>query len=189
MMDLPLHPGVVHIPVGLSFVMPIIVVAMGWGVLSGRLPKMAWSLVVVLQLVLSVSSFVAAGSGDLDKGLVEAVVDQEFIDAHEDAASLFIWSSAGMFIVAALGIALSDDRARRIAIVAMMAGSVVVGYLGVRTGQAGGILVYRRGAASAHLPADVLRTTTMDATTERAAPNRDARAPEDRSADDRSADD
>jgi len=144
------HPKLVHIPIALAVLMPL--VAGGLLLASWRkwLPARTWVIAVALQAVLVGSGILALRSGEADGERVERVVEERFVEAHEEAAEAFVWTSAGVLAAMLLGLALSSRRTGPVAATAATLGTLVVLGLGYRTGQAGGDLVYQHGAAQAY---------------------------------------
>ncbi len=48
----PLHPAIVHLPLGLAFLAPLLFLAVAVAVAREWIPKRAWLAVVVLQALL-----------------------------------------------------------------------------------------------------------------------------------------
>ncbi|MBK9030947.1 MAG: hypothetical protein IPL61_06335 [Myxococcales bacterium] len=146
---LPLHPKLVHLPIALAVLMPLItmVVLVAWW--RGRLPRVAWWGVVGLQAVLLATGLYARETGEEDEERVEAVVPEAAIEAHEDAATGFV-IGAGVALALAVAAGVVRPRGPALAVAGAAAlGTMVVLGLGYRVGQAGGELVYRYGAAAA----------------------------------------
>jgi uncharacterized membrane protein len=145
MTDLPLHPAVVHLPIGLSLVMPIVAIALGIAVWRAKLPRSALALVAGLQLVLAGSAFAAMELGHREEKRAEEVAPREAIHEHEEAGEALVWSSVG---VLALAIAALAVPARRAQIVAALtaAGTLVCAGLALDAGRKGGELVFHHGA-------------------------------------------
>jgi hypothetical protein len=99
--------------------------------------------------VLVGSGILALRSGEAEEERVERAVAERFIEKHEEAAETFVWASGAVLAVMLLGFALSSRRTGPVAATAATLGTLVVLGLGYRTGQAGGDLVYRHGAAQA----------------------------------------
>lgn len=148
-MDLPLHPKLVHLPIALAVLMPLLSlgVLIAWA--TRVLPRRTWLVAVVLQGVLLGSGIAALRSGEADEERAEAVVPEAAIEAHEEAATTFVAASAVVLALALAAAALRDERWARGAAALATAGTLVVLGLGYRTGEAGGRLVYQHGAASA----------------------------------------
>jgi uncharacterized membrane protein len=148
------HPKVVHLPIALGVLMPLIaaVVALAWW--RGWLPARTWALVVGLQAVLLISGFAAIRTGSAQEEHVERVVAGRYIHEHEEAAEGFVW---GMGVVLALMlVALLTSRKRAGLPLAALSvlGTVVVLGLAYRTGDRGGRLVYEHGAAQVYMQAE-----------------------------------
>lgn len=148
-METLLHPKWVHIPIALGVLMPLIAggALIAWW--RGWLPHRVWLGAVALQAVLVGSGIVALRTGEADEERVERVVPEAVIEAHEEAAERFVLG-AGAVLAAMLGAAALGLRrpALATATVATLGTLAVLG-LGYQTGQAGGDLVYRHGAAQA----------------------------------------
>lgn len=46
MNPMPLHPALVHVPLGLAVLLPLLTAGVAWAVWTGRLPIRAWLAVV-----------------------------------------------------------------------------------------------------------------------------------------------
>ncbi len=149
MSGLPLHPALVHVPLGLAFVVPFVAVGVAVAFRRGLLPRGAFALVAALQLLLAGSSVAALLAGQRDEHRVERVVGRRVVHAHEERAEAFVWAASA---VAALGIALLLVPARALGALATLTvgGSLVVAALAFVTGEAGGEIVYRHGGAAAY---------------------------------------
>jgi hypothetical protein len=148
-MTLPIHPQLVHVPIALAVLMPLVaggLLAAWW---QGWLPRRTWLVAVALQGVLVGAGLLALRSGEGDEERVESVVAESAIEAHEEAASLFVGATAVVLVLAAAAAALRGERAARISAAAATAATLIVLGLGYRVGEAGGRLVYEQGAASA----------------------------------------
>lgn len=142
------HPKVVHIPIALALLMPLISASIWLGWLRKWWPARTWVVGLALQGVLVASGVVAMQSGEQDEERVEAVVPEAALEAHEVAAEQFLWAG-GVVALAMVGtLLLANHRAGHAAAAASVLGTLVVLALGYRTGQAGGALVYQHNAAS-----------------------------------------
>lgn len=153
METLPLHPKLVHLPLALSVLMPLIAggILLAWW--RGLLPRRAWWGAVAMQAILLAGGFAAYLAGEAEEGKVKKVVPEAAIEAHEGAATLFL-IGAGVTLALALAAALlrTEAKARLVAAITLVATLAGVA-LGFRVGDAGGRLVYQHGAASAYVPA------------------------------------
>lgn len=144
------HPKVVHIPIALGVLMPLIAagVLVAWW--RDLLPRRAWVGVVALQAILVASGIVAIQTGQEQEERVEHVVAEQRIHAHEEAAEQFTWGAGVVLAICLLPLLLAKESAQRAAAGAAVAGTLVVLGLGYRAGDKGGELVYRYGAAAAY---------------------------------------
>jgi hypothetical protein len=164
-MDLvPLHPKLVHVPIALAILMPLVTGGLLIAWWRGALPRRTWIIAVLLQGILVASGVAASRSGEQDEERVEALVPEAAIDAHEDAAEAFVAASAIVLFFALAALAVPRERIARWIAGAASVGTLVVLLLGYRTGEAGGRLVYQHGAASAFAePAAAGETATLRA--------------------------
>lgn len=148
MSGLPLHPAIVHVPLGLAFVIPFVAtgIAVAWR--RRRLPRAAFAVVVGLQAALVAAGVVAMQAGERDEHRVERVVAERFIDAHEERAEIFVWT-AGAALALAIALLVVPARATAGVAAALVFATVAVAVLAARTGEAGGEIVYLHGGAAA----------------------------------------
>lgn len=149
MPTVPLHPALVHVPLGLAFVLPVVAAGLALALWRGYLPRRSWIVVIVLQALLVAGGAAALRTGEQEEDRVERVVGEAVLHDHEEAAEAFLWGAAVVLAGAAAVLVLPASAAPAGAM-AVLAGTLVVTALAVRTGKAGGELVYRHGAASAY---------------------------------------
>lgn len=145
----PLHPAVVHFPIALVVLLPMVAVVALWVIRRGAPARRVWVIPVAFAGMLVVSSWVALQTGEAEEDRVEAVVAERALHEHEEAAERFMTLSGVLFLVAAAGLAGGTlGRAGRLL---TTAGAVGLVFLGVQVGAAGGELVYQHGAADAYV--------------------------------------
>jgi len=148
------HPKMVHLPMALAVVVPLvaIVVLAAWS--RGAFPKSTFAIVVLLQALLVVGAISSMRSGEAEEERVEDIVGESLIEAHEDAAKAFTGASVAVFLVMAAALLLKSERLSKGLAVLSCIGTLAVLGLGIRAGQRGGELVYKHGAASAYTQPD-----------------------------------
>jgi uncharacterized membrane protein len=140
-----LHPKLVHLPIALAVLMPLLVggfwVARGTDFLTRRI----WWVAFVLQLLLVGSSFAAMQTGEIDEERAERVVPEAAIEAHEEAAEIFSWATVGLLpLLLPLGFVERKALQHGLAAAALAASAAIL-FLGYRVGDAGGAIVYEHG--------------------------------------------
>ena len=144
----PLHPALVHLPIGLAVVAPIAAIAIAWSIRSRALPARAWFAMIALQSVLTLGGWAAFEAGEDEEERVERVVGERLIEAHEEAAERFLLAAVATLIVSAGGLA--TGRRGTIGRSLTVIGSAVTLAASVSAGHLGGELVYVHGAADAY---------------------------------------
>jgi hypothetical protein len=144
------HPKLVHVPMALGVLMPIIAGGLLLAWWRNWLPRRGWFLAIALQAILVGSGVLALQSGEVEEERVERFVAERLIEQHEQAAEAFVWASGGVLAAMILAAALGSRRAGLPIAAAAALGTLLVLGLGYRTGQAGGGLVYEHGAAQAY---------------------------------------
>lgn len=147
---LPLHPAIVHLPLGLAVLIPFIAAGFAWAVWTGRVRARAWLAVVLLQALLVGAGVVAMNTGEAEEERVEGLVPRSALHQHEEYAEQFVWAAGVTLALAGLALVVGRPRATRALLAATVAATIIVGGLALRVGHAGGALVYVHGAAAAY---------------------------------------
>ena len=179
MTSLPLHPAIVHLPLGLAFIMPALAIGFGWALWKGRIRPRAWMAIVALQAVLLGAGLVAMNTGEREEHRVEAAVPEAALEQHEAYAAQFVWAIGATLVLATLVLAFRGGAAARALTLATVAGTVVVAASAVRVGHAGGRLVYEHNAGAAYStagqPASAARAASPEVPAPRHRPDDDDR--------------
>lgn len=144
----PLHPAIVHFPIVLAVLLPLLTVA---GVLlsrragAGRGP---WMAVAAFAVLLPLAAWGAIATGEQQEDTVEQVVGEAPLHGHEEAAEAFLVAAVVLAAIVLAG--LLPGAAGKVARVTSVPVAVLVLGLGYRVGASGGELVYTYGAASAY---------------------------------------
>jgi hypothetical protein len=144
----PLHPALVHMPLALAVLIPLlallaaVAIARAWG------DRSLWAGIVLLQVLFAGSGWIAAEAGEDEEEVVEEIVGHDLIHEHEEAAERLVW-------LAALAVPLAAAGSLHGRVGAAARGLHVVASLGIlaaawSVGASGGALVYEHGAASAY---------------------------------------
>lgn len=144
----PLHPAVVHFPLVLAFLAPLVAVGALWAIRRGTRTRSAWAVPLALSAGLMGSAWFAVETGEDQEDRVEDVVAEEAIHEHEEAAERFLVLSGVLLLVSAGGLlgGTLGSASRYVATI----GTLVMIVAAVQVGDAGGRLVYEHGAAGAY---------------------------------------
>lgn len=148
MLPNPLHPALVHFPIVLAILLPLVAVAALIAIRRGVNPRKAWAAVVVFGAMMWLSAFVTAKVGEADEERVEQVVAEGALETHEEAGELFVVLGGLAAVLLATGLlGGTTGRTARIAGTGAAALLIVAVF---NVGRTGGELVYTHGAARAY---------------------------------------
>jgi uncharacterized membrane protein len=152
MSSLPLHPAIVHVPLGVAVILPIVAAALTVAVWRGRLPRSVLAVVAGLQLIVATGGLVAMKLGHADERQAALTAPRHAIHEHEEAGEAFVWVSIGVLAVAVASLVVPARAAAAVAAVTT-AGTLAVAALGVNAGEKGGELVFHHAASVSATPA------------------------------------
>ncbi len=151
MFDLPLHPIVVHFPIVLGALLPLLAILLWWAVKKWQWTPKVWALVSAVALVYSLSAVTAVQLGEADEEKVEKIVSERVIEEHEEAGELIPWIAGTLFLISLGGLSVKYSKQAQLALIVL---SLVAVVPLINAGHTGGELVYQHGASVAHLPPD-----------------------------------
>jgi len=151
MLPHPLHPAVIHLPLALAVLTPLFAALAFAAIRLDWLPSRNWAAIVLVQLLMVGSGLAAHETGEEEEENVERFVEEQYIEEHEEAGNRFVWLAGGGLILVGLG--MSGGRRGEMARAASVLFSLLVLAAALNTGRLGGELVYRHGAARAHVEA------------------------------------
>jgi uncharacterized membrane protein len=144
----PLHPAIVHFPVALAFIVPLMIVLAMILLRRGSTISAAWFPVLALATMMFFGTLIAKNTGEEEEDAVEEVVSRSVIHDHEETAELFT-ILAGILLALSVA-AFLPAKWGKMARYGTLAMSIAVSVAAYRTGHSGGELVYEHGAASAY---------------------------------------
>ena len=150
----PFHPAIVHLPLGVSMLLPGLAFLAMFAIWRRWVPQRTWWVIVGLHALLVVGAMMGRQTGEKEKDLVGGIVDDAPVEEHEAAADRFVQASVVALVVAVGSAFVSAPRVAPLAHLLVVALSLGVLILGMLAGHLGGRLVYIHDAAQAHLPAN-----------------------------------
>jgi hypothetical protein len=144
----PLHPAIVHLPIALAVLLPLVIIGALVAINRGATPRMAWTGAIVAHALLAGTAWLSLTTGEPAAEQAEKVVAEAPIESHEEAAEAFLALAAGALAISLLGV--RKDKAGQLARVAATVSSVVLLGAGWNVGHSGGQLVYKYGAGAAY---------------------------------------
>lgn len=159
---MPLHPAIVHLPLALTFLLPVLVLVFAWAMKNGKMSKELWGVIVGIQILITATGYISLETGETDEEKVSTVVSKKIIHEHEEAAEIFVGTTVISLAAGIITLFLQpafQDKAR-FAVVFL---SLLPVFFGWQAGKLGGEIVYKHGGASAHSDVrEVLRVETPE---------------------------
>jgi hypothetical protein len=149
MNGLPLHPAIVHLPLGLAVVVPLLALGVGIAIRRGALPHKSWLIVVALQATLVAGGLFALRTGEQDEDRVESRVAERTVEDHEALAQRFVWIAGGTLALAAAAQVLHAHPATATLMAATTVAATLTAGAGLQVGHSGGAIVHGPSGAAA----------------------------------------
>jgi uncharacterized membrane protein len=148
-MEAPLHPIIVHFPIALTFILPILILVFAYMIKTKKMSHLAWLVIIGLQVATTASGYIALETGENEEHAVEKVLDKKYIQAHEESAEIFVGFTV-LALVLSVGTYFLRTELQFVAQLVICAVTLISAYFAYNTGSLGGELVYRHGAAEAY---------------------------------------
>ncbi len=148
-MQVPYHPLVVHFPLALTFILPLLILIFAWMIKANKMTPKGWLIIVGLQMAVVVSGYVALETGENEEHAVGRVVAKGLIHDHEEAAEIFVGSTVLGLVLSIAAFFLRKELSFPLKL-GIAAIGLLSSFLAYRTGKLGGELVYVHGAANAY---------------------------------------
>lgn len=175
-MQIPLHPVMVHFPIALTFLLPILILVFAFMIKSKKMSHQMWLVIIGLQIATTITGYIALDSGENEEHAVEKVLEKKLIHEHEENAEIFVGSTV-LALVLSIGLYFLRQEIQFKLQLGICLLTLISCYLVYNTGHSGGELVYRYGAANAYnegqgtaAPQGILPTPGMN-TSESPMPN------------------
>lgn len=146
---LPFHPSIVHLPIVVSLILPVLVLVFALMIKSHKMAPKAWLIIVGLQLFTTATGYLALESGEAEEEVVTKVVEKKLVSAHEEAAEIFVGSTVLALVLGIAAFFIRKEYQFHLQLLIAFI-SLFSTYQGLVTGGLGGDLVYKHGAAAAY---------------------------------------
>lgn len=150
MIDIPLHPAIVHLPLGLIFFAPLVGVLILILAFKDKLTKTILLFLPLVHLVIFAGAFAALETGEDQEDIVEKVVDEKFIEQHEEAAEALFYLSIVAFGSSLIPLTINKKNALKVSLTAIVILQAALLLQAYKTGHSGGELVYIHKAVDAY---------------------------------------
>ena len=145
------HPAIVHLPLGVSIVLPVLGLLGLWLHFKRRDESAVfarfWAGLMVCLIAASIGAFLAHETGEAGEHAIGKSMPEGVIELHEKYSKIF---SALLYAATAVGVLvfLLRGRLRGYAVLAVTVLCSAALFAGILTGNAGGELVYKHKAAN-----------------------------------------
>jgi len=146
---MPLHPALVHLPIGLALVLGVVLAALACLSRADTAPRAIWWVGVLLATIVATSALASSSAGEDEALRLRNVVPHAAIEAHDDAAGYFTFASVIVAVLALVAGVTAKPRIRRALQITAAASAFLLMPLALRTGYLGGELVWVHDAPRA----------------------------------------
>lgn len=145
MNQIPLHPAIVHLPLGISMAAPVIALALYFAVSKGWVGARAFVLLSLLQILALGAGAVALNTGEKEEDRLEGRISKAALHEHEERADIFM-GTLGVALLLSGGAAFwKAGKVRSAAAVGAVLATLVSAGAAVGTGKAGGEVAWGPG--------------------------------------------
>lgn len=144
---MPLHPALVHLPIGLALVLGVVLAALAYLSRAETAPRSIWWLGAALAAIVAAGALAASSAGEDEALRLREVVPHAAIEAHDDAAGYFTATAIFVAVLSLVAGVAAKPRIRRILQITAAVWAFLLIPLALRTGYLGGELVWLHGAA------------------------------------------
>lgn len=159
-MQTPLHALIVHFPLAIVFLIPFFILIFSYMIHTNKMTPQGWFIVIGLQLVLTISGYVALETGETEEHAVEKIVAKSLIHEHEEASEIFVGSTVVVLVLLIAAFFLQKDYQLKMQL-GIFVLSLASCFLAYRAGHLGGTLVYQHGAAEAYVTREPEATQSL----------------------------
>jgi len=149
-MSLPIHPLVTHLPLGLSVLIPLLILVFMILIKLEKVSPKLWMIVLGFQVLMTVSGYITIETGETEEEIVKEVVGKKNIALHEADGEKFVGATV-ITLVLSIGSFFIDPKFRFRTHIAVLLASIFSFALAVNVGRSGAELVYKHGAGEAYL--------------------------------------
>ncbi len=149
MVGVPWHPQIVHLPLALALLLPLVALIVMVCIRKQKFSTHVWILVAGLQVLTTASGYLAMETGEDDERAVAKLVGKAPVHEHEERAEMFVAFSVAASVLAIATIIVKPSVQLYLMLTAFV---LMLGQMGLawRTGASGGELIYVHKAANAH---------------------------------------
>ncbi len=141
MFDLPFHPIVVHLPIAIGCLLPLLMIFNVITIQRFQWPVKTWWMIVLLQVIFLITSIVAVQTGEYDEETGRAPLVSG-LSIHEEWGEKVPIAATVMLILSFSPI-LIPSKSTRMMVICIFASFGVILLL-IQTGHTGGKLIYSR---------------------------------------------
>ncbi len=145
---MPLHPALVHVPLGLGAVLGVVLLSLLLLERRGASTRALWWVGAALAAIVAVGALAASSAGEDEALRLSRRLPAAALAVHEEAAETFTVASVLLALLTLSAGVAARPRTRLALQIASIALGLALAPLGLRAGHAGGALVWEHGAAA-----------------------------------------
>lgn len=138
MNQIPLHPAIVHLPLGVAVTAPILALALFFAVSKGWLGARAFALLGLLQILALGAGALALNTGEQEEDRLEGRISKAALKAHEERADVFMGTLGVALLLSAAAALWKPGTGRTLVMTGAVVASLASAGMAVATGKAGG---------------------------------------------------
>lgn len=151
MLDMPLHPIIIHFPIAIGCLLPLLMILNSLAIRKWQWPVRTWWMVVFLQGLFFLSALVAVETGEWDEENGRSPLVSG-LEVHEEWGEK-VPVAAGIMLALTLTPFFLPKKRNLLMIVTILGSIIVVGLL-IQTGHTGGMLVHSKIISSQNFEKD-----------------------------------
>lgn len=148
-MNVPFHPIIAHFPLVLACILPVLVLIFAYMIKIEKMSPRGWVLIIGLQLVTTITGYVALETGENEEATVQKVVEKTYIQQHESQAEIFVGTTVVALALAIGAFFVKKELQLSVQFAVALVG-ILAAFFAYKTGKLGGELVYGHGAGAAY---------------------------------------
>ena len=156
MLETPLHSALVHVPLGLTVLAPIILTGL-FLYRKAEMAKKTWIFIILTQFIGAESAILAKEYAEQDEHIVESAISEQIIEEDEERAETFTSALIATLAISILAFFIKKENYSFYFFSLTLFFQILVVGLGHQVGSSGGELVYKYGATKTFIEKSTIK--------------------------------